>query len=184
MLLDGGPQEQQRVESPGIMIPPSTPTGYDFEVDQAPSTPAAEDVFDTASPLTPMSSSQERDTPGSPIESPEDMLPASHTAPQNATRRKRKRTLSKANGARNSRRKREPQSQDIPRLAASTEDTHVDPSIWPPVIGDIAENRMVRSIQSTVTSSTPLTVLSVTVYRVRCVCEMLPPHLRGTRKGF
>jgi len=145
-----GPQEEQRVEHLTTPVSPSALSVCNLEAHQVPSTPA-EDPFDPASPLTPMSSprSQDQDESRTSTASPEDMNPMPDPAP-NATTRKRKRAPSALTRVKSSRRKRKlrPQEnwEDTPEPTVHADKSHADPSIWPPVTDDGANNQTVGLI--------------------------------------
>ena len=141
LLEPGDPQEEQQVEPPATVLH-FTLTGY--EADQAPSTPAVEDIFGTTSPLTPVSSPQGKYM--TIVASPDVAVCPTYTASSN-TRQKRKRKSSRPAAAKSSRRKRELQPQrnqeDVSDSEVHMEGDPADQSFWPPVIGDTTKENMV-----------------------------------------
>ena len=123
-----------------LLVPPSViPTEYVPTISATDLWPHQDplpqvSLFDTPSPLTPISTLQSHE-PQTPTQSSEVGTPTTHPPSTTASHPKRKST-SHGHGmvkkARRGRKSHQGKQQDVPH----PEDSHVDPSIWPPIIED------------------------------------------------
>lgn len=124
-------EDQLLLTSPRTTPPehiPDTPTPRDTPCDVSQDLPS-QDLFDATSPLTQLSTScaEDQEIPQTPIGPPEDAIPmlCPHS---DALLQKRKRASNRSKKSRRNKRLRCQAEQD------PVEETHADPSIWPPAV--------------------------------------------------